>query len=303
LIYEIHTDDQLNVTGVELLGTAEGLAAGYSHLLPLAVGGRTRLLAYEKTSGVLDVFEVLGSAPWLTKLPFDLTVSPGLGHLEPFVMGNQNHLLCYDPKAGAFELLAITDDLSLSKPLRYSREREPGATQGFTTLKAFTTFGQLAILGYNFDDGHVAIFRLSVRTTSPPGVPPLWLTPVWSHYWAKGWTRFAFFQFGGENFFLKTNVLRPNVNIDHVLDDLSGTVPVGSHLDLHAADRLDIVHPLDLAGEGPHFVTYQKTGETTVNRIRSDCLGWTRVASFRSKENAAHVVPYVLGSRAMMIVA
>jgi hypothetical protein len=125
---------------------------------------------------------------------------------------------------------------------------------------------------------------------------------VWSHYWAKGWTRFAFFQYGGENFFLKTNAVKPNVIIDHILDDLSGTVSVGTHLDLRAAQRLDFVRSLDPPDLGPHFVTYEKTGETTVNRIRSDCLGWATVASFSSKENAGHVVPLVAGDRAMIVI-
>ncbi len=301
-IYLIRTDDRSNVTGVETLGSTEDLAAGYSCLFPMVVGERTHLLAYDGASGGLDVFQLLDSAPWLTKPSLATRIDSGFDIIEPFVMGNQHHLMCYDSRAGAFQFLALTDGFSLSKPYRYSRDREPGATPGFTTLKAFVAFGQLGILGYSFDDGHVAIFRLSVRTTSSAaGVPPLSLSPVWSHYWAKGWTRFAFFQFGGENFFLKTNVLKPNVNIDHVLDDLSGTVPVGSHLDLQAAERLDIVRSLDLI-EGPHFITYQKTGEATLNRIRGDCLGWTTLTSFKSKENAAHVVPFNVGGRAMMLI-
>jgi hypothetical protein len=303
LIYLIRTDDRSNVTGVETLGSTEDLGAGYTSLFPMVVGDRAHLLAYDKTRGGLDVFQLLDSTPWLSKLSLTSKIDSGFDVIEPFVIGNQHHLMCYDSKAGAFEFLGLTDEFSLSKPYRYFRDREPSATLGFTTLKAFVAFGQLGILGYNFDDGHVVMFRLSVRTTSPTGVPPLSLNPVWSHYWAKGWTRFAFFQFGGENFFLKTNVLKPNVNIDHVLDDLSGTVPVGSHLNLEAAERLGIVRSLDLSDEGPHFITYQKTGETTLNRIRSDCLGWTTVASFKSKENAAHVVPLKVGGKAMMLVA
>jgi hypothetical protein len=111
--------------------------------------------------------------------------------------------------------------------------------------------------------------------------------------WAQGWTRFAFFQFGGENFFLKTNTWKPNVNIDHVLDDLAaGTAEVGSYLTLANAQRLDIVQPFSLGHGDPYFVSYMRSnGQLTLNRFHSDCLGWTTVASLTSKVGAAHVVP------------
>ena len=72
---------------------------------------------------------------------------------------------------------------------------------------------------------------------------------------AKGWTRFAWFTWGGQNFFLKTNTWKPNVNIDHMSSVLSqGSSEVGSHLDLKDAQKLDIVHPF-IVGEGdPPFL-------------------------------------------------
>lgn len=301
-VFLILSDDHGNVTSIEPNGVTEALGAEYSSLFPFEFGGNTRLLAYGKETGALDAFQLLDSAPWLSKMSQKSVIDTGFDGLEPFLLGNQPYLMCYSAKDGAFQFYGISENLSLSKPYYYSREREPGATQGFSMVKAFDSLGQLGIMGYNTEDGHVAIFRVSVRTTSPPGVPPLSLTPVWSHQWSRGWTRFAFFQFGGENFFLKTNVLKPNVNIDHILDDLSGSVPVGSHLDLRSAQQLDIVRSLNLPDGGPHFLTYEKTGETTLNRIRSDCLGWTTVASFRSKETASHLVPLAAGGRAMIVI-
>jgi hypothetical protein len=62
------------------------------------------------------------------------------------------------------------------------------------------------------------------------------------HAAAPGWTRFAFFQYGGANFFLKTNTAKSNVNIDHFNDVLSmGTVEIGSKLDLPDAQTLNNV--------------------------------------------------------------
>ena len=302
LLYSIGPGDQPSEIRVELLGSIKSLETRYSSLCPIQVGGKTNLLAYDKNDGQLDAFELTRSSPWLRELSSS-TINTGFDQIEPFVLGNQHHLLCYNSKDGIFEFLSLTDEFSFSKPFRYFRDRGTDRTHGFTTVEPFDALGKLGILAYNFDDGHVVIYDLKVRTTSPPGVPPLWMSPVWSHYWAQGWTRFAFFKFGGENFFLKTNVVRPNVNIDHILDDLSGTVPVGSHLTLEDADRLDIVRPLSLVDGAPHFITYEKTGRMTVNRIRSDCLGWTTVACFKSKESAGHVVPFNTGGTSLILVS
>ena len=303
MFYYVHTGDHANVTRVEPVGSTPELRAGYSSLFTMVLRDQVHLLAYDKNRGGLDAFQLLESAPWLSRLPVEIRLRPGFDIVEPFVMGNLPYLMCYSSKDGNFELLGIGDGLSLSKPYRYSRDREPGVTRGFTMVKPVTSRARLGLMGYNFDDGHVAIYTVSVRTTSPPGVPPLSLTPFWSHYWSPGWTRFAFFQFGGENFFLKTNVLKHKVNIDHVLDDFAGNNEVGAYLDLHRAEHLDIVSSLDTPNAGPHFVTYEKTGEMTVNRIRSDCMGWNLAASFKSRENAAHVVTCAVGPRSLMIVA
>jgi hypothetical protein len=151
----------------------------------------------------------------------------------------------------------------------------------------------------------VATYLLSVTAASAAGVPPLLLTPVWSHQWAKGWTRFAFFQFGGENFFLKTNTWKPNVNIDHVLDNLAGgTVEVATQLNdaLKDAQDLDIVQPITLAEGDPYFVTYKNDGPMTLNRFHADCLGWTTVASWSSKPGATQVVPLAVDGGVYLLV-
>jgi hypothetical protein len=303
LIYLVRTNSAGQVAGVEQIGSTQELGAGYSSLAPVVLGGKTYLLAYDRSRAGLHVFQLLDSPPWVTKLPAEPNLGPGFDVLEPFTMGNLPYLMCYASKEGNFELHSIGEGFSLSKPYRYFRDREPGVTRGYTMVKPVVSRGRLGLMGYNFDDGHVAIYAVSVRTTSPSGVPPLSLSPVWSHYWSPGWTRFAFFQFGGESFFLKTNVLKHKVNIDHILDDFSGNNEVGAYLDLRRAEQLEAVSALDPPGAGPHFVTYEKNGEMTVNRIRSDCLGWSLVSSLTSKEGASHVVSFSVGDKSFLVLS
>jgi hypothetical protein len=123
--------------------------------------------------------------------------------------------------------------------------------------------------------------------------------------WAPGWTRFSFFQLGGEPFFLKTNVKKLNVNIDHVLDTLSaGTAEVGTLLQNQLPDALKLtnVEPLLLNAADPWFVTYiASTGIATLNRIHADCLGWTKGAGFKAPTGCATLSTVVVNGKTLLI--
>jgi hypothetical protein len=301
-IYSIQQGEKQNILEVNHVGSTPDLNTSYASLSKLAVKARVYLLGYDTKSAQPDVYQFQSGSPWVTRLSTQLKIGSGVDIIEPFVIGNQPHLMCYRAKDGTMEMFAIGDELSLSKPYRYVRYSEPGLTQGFTTLKPFTCFGQIVFLGYNGENGYVAMYTLSVVASSPANTPPLRMTPVWSHHWAKGWTRFAFFQLGGENFFLKTNTWKPNVNIDHVLDDLSGAVPVGTNLDLKNAQELGSVQAFNLEHGDPYFATYEKNGEVTLNHFNSNCLGWTTVAVFKSKENATHAIPIEVEGKLLLLV-
>lgn len=175
--------------------------------------------------------------------------------------------------------------------------------------------GRLYLLGYNPAENFLDVSEftpaapwishshakpvIGITPTSPaPGQIPLVMLPIWSHPWAPGWTRFAFFQFGGENFFLKTNIGNPkntkvkNVNIDHVLDNIStGTVEVVA-MSLPDYNNLTNVEPFTMGSGDPYFVTYlSKSGAVTLNRFHGDCLGWSQVASLNAPAAATLVVP------------
>lgn len=308
VIYSLQQTDKWNTVNVKEVAKPTTLKSGYASLTTVNVDGKTYLIGYSPTNAFLDFYEFTGSAPWIKAVSTKAQVGKGWDIIIPFTNGNEPYVACYTAKKGVFKLFSINNNLATSpQSYEFFRNHEPSLTQGFATVKTFTLFGNVIFLGYNFDNGYVATYSLSVTATSPPGMPPLLLTPTWAHKWAPGWTRFAFFQFGGENFFLKTNTDKPNVNIDHILDYLpNGTTEVATNMNdaLKDAQSLNNVEPITLgSGNDPYFVTYMKKGgQMTLNRFHSDCMGWTTVATLTTKTGATQVVPLTAGKDSFLLV-
>jgi hypothetical protein len=294
-VYSIAQDKQRDSLVVKEVAASVPVQGPYADLITTSARGQTYLVGRATGANHLDVYHFTAAKPWLKKLAPQPKIDAKTDILDAFLIGNAPHLVAYTAKNGVMLVYALKHDFSLTKPYEFFRNHEPSLTQGFTTLKSFTAFGQVVFLGYNGTNGYVAMYSVGVTGTSPADVPPLLFTPAWAHMWAKGWTRFAFFQLGGENFFLKTNTWKLNVNIDHVMDVLSaGTAEVGTELapKLDNAKDLDICQSFTLGSGEPYFVSYlAKTGALAFYRFHSDCLGWTAVAQTTTKKNASQVVP------------
>jgi hypothetical protein len=284
------------------------LRAKHTSITPVSVNGQIYLFAYNRAQNYFDVYEFTPAAPWLTAVKAKPAIGKAKDIINAFTLGNLPYICVYTAKNGVFEIYSVANDLSFSQPYKFYRNHELAVSQHFTTLKPFTQFGQIAFLGYRGDTGYVAMYTVGMAATSPaPDVPPLLMLPVWSHPWAPGWTRFAFFQFGGEPFFLKTNTKVLNVNIDHILDTMAaGTAEVGTLLQAQLPDALRITHvePFALGNGEPYFVTYiSSSGAATLNRIHSDCLGWTQVAKFNAPDKSAVIAPVAVGNKVFLIFA
>ena len=214
------------------------LRAKHTSITPVSVNGQIYLFAYNPAQNYFDVYEFTPAAPWLTAVKANPAIGKAKDIINAFTLGDLPYICVYTAKNGVFEIYSVANDLSFSQPYKFYRNHELAVSQHFTTLKPFTQFGQVAFLGYRGDTGYVAMYTVGMAATSPaPDVPPLLMLPVWSHPWASGWTRFAFFQFGGEPFFLKTNTKVLNVNIDHILDTMAaGTAEVGTLLQAQLPD-------------------------------------------------------------------
>jgi len=279
-------------------GARAGLPPGLTQALPLTLGGSVFLLGYDKASDRASVYEltagapsiVPGKAPELVGGPWDL--------LDVFTLGDEPYLVAYSAQRGIFNFYHVKPDWTLSPPYSVVQTRMTSAV-GFTTLKAFTSIRSQYLFGYNAETGTVGVWSVTVRPTSIEARPPLHAANSWYWQWARGWTRFAFFQLGGANFFLKTNVVKLNVNIDHLQDDpADGSVEVGTHLESQLPDAIaiDLVAPLLSAHGDVHFMTYvAKSGIAKVYRVHGDCRGWTQVGAGTTPSGSTHLAPYRIG--------
>jgi hypothetical protein len=279
----------------------EPLDTGYAHLVALEAGGVPHLIGID-AKGAASAFKVSAAAPFVEPVPSALELAGPWDIVEPFVLGNIPHLLCYEAAEGNFSFFPLDDQLASRRPYDYQRRREPGITKGFSVAKPIVLDGAVYYLGYSFDGGQVHIYSLAATATSAPSSAPLVSEPVWIHEWARKWTRFAFFELGGETFFLKTNVGKLNVNIDHVRDEpADGTVEVGTYLKLEDALDLEVTESFYLGGGDPYFVAYLQSGKTTVNRFDGNCLGWTQQAQTETVKDATRIVPVQTGEKCLLL--
>jgi hypothetical protein len=294
--------DNLKLVPILPSYTLESITTELVSTTAAALRGEYHLLLYPRTTKEVTTLRVSSDGTEIAETGVPLSVGAGWDYVESFILGNQLHIMAYQKAKGIFSFFPILPDLTCAAPYRFFRNHDPGVTAGFATVRTFVAQGGLVYLGYNAQTGDVAMYTLFVTATSPPGVPPLASLCVWSHKWAPGWVRFAFFQWAGENFFLKTNVKKPNVNIDHVCDTLSnGTVEVGSQLQLKDAQELSIVEPFTSQTASPYFVTYKPDGRTTVNRFHGDGLGWTTVGESETVAGATHIVPIKTSAKQLFL--
>ncbi|MBX2875462.1 MAG: hypothetical protein KTR30_25320 [Saprospiraceae bacterium] len=294
-IYKIETTAERDKLDVNELASTQ-LQAEYTSMTILKVNGTAYLLGYIKEIGTTDMYKISEGAPYFDFTKSQLDLGKEWDIVEPFYMANKPHLMCYQSKNGHMYFFPISNKLSSEHPLHFYHTRYPYTTDLYE-VKPLVSQGQVFVIGYNQTNGYVNIWTVSATSNSSGDSPPLQVEVIWAHQWAKGWTRFAFFTWGNENFFLKTNTWKPNVNIDHVWDDLSkGTNEVGSHLKLKDDQILNIVRPFEVGPGDPYFLTYlEKTGESNFNKVHGDCLGWTTCATENSVKGAKHIVPYRIG--------
>ena len=214
--------------------------------------------------------------------------------VRSLTFGGASYLLLYQQKNGSLTICRIRADHTLEFVSEYSRTY--GAkTTGFSTLGVYAHRGLVYVLGCSVDDGHAGIYQV-IATEEIPAT----LTWQWNHQWAKGWTRFAFYNWGGENYFLKTNVAYKNVNIDHICDDASkGTHEVGSRLPLPL--DLDFVEPL-YVDHSPFFVAGRVTGELTFHRFHASGQGWSKEGEFVAIPGIRLLAPLIASEGSHLLV-
>lgn len=245
--------------------------------------------------GELDLYDVLPAPPWIT-LQSTIRIGDQVERVDGFVFSNTPYLMTYAPASGIFSFHSIGVAFEVTGTYNYYRPHAPSPTAGFTMTRPFVVANEIMFMGYSFDTGSICLYRIAGVATSRSGLPPIVAHTISDRVWAQGWTRFAFFAFGKEVFFLKTNVKYPNVNIDHVSDDFArGTSEVCSNMTLPDANDLTIVESFCLDHGHPHFLAYRLDGKLVLYRIHSDCQGWSAICDLQTPRNATAVLPAAFG--------
>lgn len=263
--------NQMQAT-VYTAGTSDGLPDGYTAFVPVVSGGTASVAAYDSATGQVDVYALPTPGQGFGSATGSQTLAAGWDMLLPFTLGDQGMVLGYAAGSGTFQFY------SLSGATFQAQNTFTGtspATTSLTTVVPFldwdgSTPGGSYLLCYDMNTGQVAIYQL---TAGENGAVEVGLTWQPDELWATGWTRFGPFQFGPENFFIKTNVDYNTVYIDHIMDSASlGTHPAAKGLPLPL--DLTAVTPFTLLTD-PCFATYlASSGAVTLNRFQGNLQGW-----------------------------
>lgn len=294
-IYTITPSSHANTVKVDQAWSGSGIASGFKNFIQFPWKDGVLLIG-QAADGAVQSYHLTGAAPFVTPVASKFDLAGPCDILQPFVIGAQQHVIAYRAQKGELSFHRVNADLTLSKPFKYHRLRSPGLTTGWTMMQPLTYLGMVYYVTYDRKTGAVEMFNVNVTAESEDGAPPLQTLNVWSWMWAHGWTHFAFFQFGGENFFFKINVDTPNVNIDHLsLDPNSRSNEVCTQKGKEWPDNQDPglkVRPLTLSHGTPYLVSYMPSGRTTFFRVNADCQGWTKEAEQNTVAGASDIVTY-----------
>ncbi|MFO7593660.1 MAG: hypothetical protein R6X15_06415 [Pseudomonadota bacterium] len=270
---------------------SSSLVSGSTGFCSIEAYGRNLLVGTCPEKKRLDIYDVSAGGTELEDKGW-LEVKLAYTTVSGFSVAGVPHVVAYEPKAGTFEFFHVARDLTLKSVYSYSKTYG-SVTTDFTTVEAYEYQGEMLLLGYNSANGDVKVYRLQVTAFEP-----LTMRCVWSKDWSPGWVRFSFFKLGKENFFLKSNIRHKTVYIDHVNDDAStGSRPVGRHLPLPL--DLSIVQTFEVAG-CVRFMAYRESGEAVINRLHTDCQGWTEELMFTAKDHAVCAVPLSQGEECFL---
>lgn len=251
------------------------------------LNGVSYLLTFEKTTAVANIYQIYDPSDGIFfKSIGRCDISFGVSMIAIIYLNNSPVCAAFDQQTGNINFLKISPDFSLNQV--YSLI----AGNGITTLKAFTYRGEQFLIAYNMSTGEVVKYQVSANTSADFSV-----SSVWTAKWATTWTRFSFFQIGAENFFIKTNLSRSKVNIDHFMDDANeGSHPV---LNIDAPAQMlglnNVNTFTDFMGF-PYFATYRTNGEVTINRVYGNCLGWEVECMVSTDTNRSLMLPILVNN-------
>lgn len=254
---------------------AQAIPSDTSATARLTIDGVSSSLFYSPSKATISFIEESESQP-LSKLLSNSSVDQTLTSMDVFYLGGQPYLATYDTDSSYLNLYRIAADYRLSSV------HNQYVGSGYTMMHVLPYRDTTCVVLYNGTSGDCVKYQVSV-----PPYDGLSLQEVWSDSWAKTWGHFTFFDFGGENFFLKINQQHEKVNIDHFMDDPDE----GSHPVLSQNASQSMLNARSLSGfegaEGQaYFFVYENNGDLSLNSIYPNCLGWWPLSNTQTIANA-----------------
>ena len=229
----------------------------------------------------IDIYENTTSSDDFFSLQASSKLDETIDFLEAFTIAGNIYFIGYATDSAYIHFYALQADFSLN--LVYSGY----IGSGYTMIKPLSYRNSIFFLAYNHTNGAVSKYQIMSTSTHP-----VYINETWSDTWAQQWHRFAFFQFGGENFFIKANTSHKKVNIDHLMDDLvEGSHPVlNESAPTYMLDAITAVSFQDQHGNA-FIVVAQKSGELSINEIFPSCMGWKEQFSSNELTSINAVLP------------
>ncbi len=170
--------------------------------------------------------------------------------------------------------------------------------EGLTMVKALPYRDISFLVAYNGTTGDCTKYQISL-----PPYDGLSVLETWSASWAKTWGHFNFFQFGGENFFLKANQDHKKVNIDHFMDDPDeGSHPVLSQDATSAMLNAQAISIYQGSEGQAYFLVYQSSGNLTLSSIYPNCLGWWELTNTSVAGSGQTLQPILVNDQPFLLI-
>ncbi len=258
---------------------AEILSSGVSVSAQLSLNGNSVSIFYFPTRKTLHLFQHDAEIPLQ---PIDsIAIAEPLDYLDVFYLSEIPYIATYAKVGNQLNIYRLNSD-----SLTFVQSHYVGP--GFSLMKVLQYRDCSSVLLYNGNTGECVKYQITV-----PPYAGLCLTKTWSDFWERTWGHFAFFSFGGENFFLNINQQYEKTMLSHCSgDSRQGTFPVMTQKAGNTLLNSAIIQGFQGTEGQAYFVNYQYNGGLTLYSIYPDCKGWWTLNSTTVASGAAVLHPF-----------
>lgn len=286
-----NTNDNWNIAALALPEkTLQSLPLTVNFSAKLTLEDTLYTLLYSATSNTLSVFGHDTTDYLVATAAIEMPKS--LDMLDVFYLGGMPYLVTYASDGNYLNFYRYNSDHTLDAV------HNMYIGTGLTMVKALAYRDISFIVAYNGTTGDCTKYQVTL-----PPYNGLSVLETWSDSWAKTWGHFNFFQFGGENFFLKANQTHEKVNIDHFMDDPDeGSHPVLSQPASSAMLNAQAISIFQGNEGQAYFLVYESNGSLSLNSIYPNCLGWWELTTTTATSSGKLLQPLTINNQSYLLI-